>query len=283
VKDVIFVANTSALRESAVAVFREATWAAKVLRSAERQRSITKATKAFSALFNKQGKLFMDRFPRLANLFFSAQVSEASYDQDLADVFAEINGTTRAQAERAMFNSLFDAVTQGYGNLAGDFGIENSFKIAPDKATEWARTNAASKVTQIEETTQTVINKLVTDGIAEGKSYSEVAREIEGRFKDFAEGRPQAHIRSRAELVAVQENAMAYEAGQAQLVDQIQAVGIRMEKSIGGPSDDRTSEICLDALSMGWVPMDTVFPGGEMTAPLHVACRHDTRYRVAEE
>jgi len=274
---------TTALRDSALAVLREAHWAAKALRSVEQRRSIDKATKALAALFRKQGALVLEKLPRLAGFFLYQQVREAAYDQDLVDVFAGVFATTRPQAERAMFNALFDGLTQGYAALSGDFGLETSFKIAPERATAWARTSAAAKVTAIDETTEATIREIVTKGISEGKSYGEVGREIKGRFAEFAEGVPQEHLRSRAELVAVQENAMAYEAGQSELVDQIEAVGIRMEKSLAGPNDDKTSEICRAALALGWIARDEPFPGGEMTAPLHVGCRHSTAYRVAED
>jgi hypothetical protein len=274
---------TSRLRESALAVLREAHWAAKALRVAERQKAVERATKEFAALFRRQGRLYMEQFPKLASLFVTAQVQEASYEPDLVDAFTDVFGTTRAQAEQAMFNSLFEGVVQGYEALAGDFGLESSFKIKPERAVSWARDNAAVKVTQINEATEKTINEIIVRGLNKGKSYGEVGREIKGRFAEFAEGRPQAHIRSRAELVAVQENAMAFEAGQSSLVEDIEAAGITMEKSIGGPVDDRTSDDCMAAMDMGWIPTDEAFPNGAMTAPIHVACRHDTRYRIKRE
>jgi hypothetical protein len=221
--------------------------------------------------------------PRLAGLFAVARVEEASYDGDLIAAFADIFNRTRDEAEAHLFGALVGGLTTGYDDLAGDFGIEGGFKIKPDRAASWARDHAATKVRRIDRATETTIRDMIAKGIDEGTSYSEMARKISKRFNEFAEGRPQHHIRSRAELVAVQENAMAYEAGQASLVADIEAVGIRMEKSLEGPLDDRTSAICRDALALGWIPMDAAFPGGEMTAPLHVACRHSTAYRVAED
>uniref|UniRef100_A0A6H1Z6N5 Putative capsid morphogenesis protein n=1 Tax=viral metagenome TaxID=1070528 RepID=A0A6H1Z6N5_9ZZZZ len=268
----------NALRDKALAIFREADNAAKRLREVERQREIERATKRFAALFRKQGSEFMARFERLAGYFH-----EAAADRDLADAFSEIFAVTREEAEDAMARSLLGGLQLGYEAEASKFGIEVAFKMKPERAVAWANANAATKVARVNTTTEDTIRRLVTKGIEEGKSYSEVARQIKGGFDEFAGGQPQEHIRSRAELVAVQENAMAYEAGQSQLVSEIEAVGIRMEKSIDGPDDDLTSGICRDALAMGWVPMDTVFPGGEMTAPLHVACRHSTAYRIAED
>ncbi|GAH30166.1 unnamed protein product, partial [marine sediment metagenome] len=47
------------------------------------------------------------------------------------------------------------------------------------------------------------IAKVVTKGVGEGQSYDKVAREIKSRFNQFAVGKPQLHIQSRAHLVAV--------------------------------------------------------------------------------
>jgi len=220
--------------------------------------------------------MILERLPKIANLFISARtVTEASYDQDLVDAFADVYSTTRKQAERALFESMFDGITGGYQGLASDFGIENSFKLKPEQATAWARENATKHLAEINETTKNDIKNLITRSIDEGRDYGSVAREIRDTFDGYST--------QRATLVAVQENAMAYEEGQSQLVGEIQAAGITMEKSITGPDDDITSDICRDAMAMGWIATDEEFPGGEQTAPLHVGCRHATIYRVKEE
>jgi uncharacterized protein YoaH (UPF0181 family) len=169
---------------------------------------------------------------------------------------------------------MFDGLTLGYTTQAAEFGIEQSFKIEAKRATAWARANAAGKVTAIDDTTRESIQGAITRGIESGESYGAVARDIRDRFDGFTT--------QRAQLVAVQENAMAYEAGTRTLVDDIQAAGIKMEKMLDGPDDELTSDLCREDMAAGWIPADEPFPSGEMSAPIHVGCRHSTAYRVAE-
>jgi len=226
-------------------------------------------------MFRTQGRLYLERLPKIANLFLSASVKEASYDGDLVDAFADVFGKTRGKAEKALVQSLFEGFENGYKMQAGEFGLEASFKLKPEQAVSWARTNAAEHITKINETTELEIRDLIARSIDEGRDYGSVSREIRDRFDGFST--------QRAQLVAVQENAMAYESGQARIVDEIRGAGIEMEKALSGPDDDITSDICRDALDMGWIGVDEEFPGGETTAPLHVGCRHATIYRVKEE
>jgi len=269
------VASSSLLRDSALAVFREATKLSRAERNRARNAATERTRKAFASIFAKQGRAYLARLPKIAKLFVSNEVTEAAYDGDLADAFADVFSTTRKQAEKALFESMFDGITGGYQGLASDFGLETSFKLKPEQATKWARDNAAKEVTKINEATQIEMRGLITRGIDEGRDYGSIAREIRDTFDGFTT--------QRAELVAVQENAMAYEEGQSRLVGEIEKAGITMEKAITGPDDDLTSDICRDAMDMGWIDTDEEFPGGEQTAPLHVGCRHATIYRVKEE
>jgi len=263
-------ACSSALRSAAVAVYREATRAQKAIAEAKRKAQIRKLEREFAAMFAKQGRLFLAKLPTFARFF----LKEAAYDSDLVDAFSEVFDTTRSKAEKVLVDSMFDGLTLGYTTQAAEFGIEQSFKIEAKRATAWARANAAGKVTAIDDTTRESIQGAITRGIESGESYGAVARDIRDRFDGFTT--------QRAQLVAVQENAMAYEAGTRTLVDDIQAAGIKMEKMLDGPDDELTSELCRDDMAAGWIPADQPFPSGEMSAPIHVGCRHSTAYRVAE-
>ncbi len=186
-------ACSSALRSAAVAVYREATWAQKARAEAKRRAQIKRAQAAFADLFRRQGRLMLERLPRLAKFF----LEEAAYDGDLVDAFADVFGKTRRQAEKALVDSLFDGINLGYTTQATQFGIEQSFKIGSKRAMDWARTNAASRVTMIDETTRESIQGVITRGIESGESYGAVARDIRDRFEGFST--------QRAETVAVTE------------------------------------------------------------------------------
>ena len=269
------VASMSRLRDSALAVLREATKLSKAQADVRRRAAEERLRKTFATMFRTQGRLYLERLPKIANLFLSASVKEASYDGDLVDAFADVFGTTRGKAEKALVQSLFEGFENGYAMQAGEFSLEASFKLKPEQAISWAREKATEHLSEIDLTTKDNIKDLIVRSIDEGRDYGSVAREIRDTFDGYST--------QRATLVAVQENAMAYESGQARLVDEIRGAGIEMEKALSGPDDDITSDICHDALGMGWIGVDEPFPGGETTAPLHVGCRHATIYRVKEE
>jgi len=265
------VASTSALREAALGVFREATWAAKALRNQAREKAIARLQEEFASLFRRQGRMYAERLPKIANLFLHPAIKEASYDGDLVDAFSDVFSTTRAQAEKSLVGALFDGYTMGYEALAGNYGLETAFKLKPAQATAWARENAATRITKINETTQNDIRDLITRGIDEGKDYGSVAREIRDTFYGFTT--------SRAEMCAVTENSYAYESGTASLVSEIKDAGIDMEKSWSTVGGDECA-MCAGNEDAGWIGTDEAFPSGDQFPPNHPNCRCAALYRV---
>lgn len=106
-----------------------------------------------------------------------------------------------------------------------------------------------------------------------------MAREISSRFEEFAVGKPQQHIDSRAHLVAVTETAEAYEEGNRIAAKQIQQQGITMEKFWLTVKDNRVSDGCDENMDAGWIGIDEAFPSGHQRPPRFPGCRCDTLYR----
>ncbi len=263
-----------ALREAAERVVVEAHNTVKAANSARRERKIRTATARFAALFRAQGKLFVtDHLPKFESFFRPPEIKEAAYDGDLVDAFADIFGKTRAQAEKAMVDTLFDAVSDGYLEQAESFGLEGVFTMGNERATSWAARNAAKRVTEINKSTQKGIRDLISNGLRDGRDYGSVAREIRDTFDGFTT--------ARAMTVAVTENAYAYESGSRDLVDDIEQQGITMEKSwstVGGDECD----VCYENAAAGWIPVDGTFPSGDDNPPAHPNCRCACLYQVAE-
>lgn len=270
------------LTDTAHTILLEAQRLTQAAIDAQREHHIQLLTKRWAAVFRKQGRLFLDMFPKFASWFLNAEFGESAISGDLDEAFSEIFGVTQAQAQDMMAQSMIEGLNVGYAAQASNFGLEASFKLPPEQAQRWARANAAARVSKIDDTTKKVIHDMCVKGIDEGKSYGEVAREIKKRFNEFAVGSPLENISSRAELVAVTENAFAFENGQKALVDQIQQVGIKMEKAWEGPDDDKTSEECRANMQDGWIPADAAFSSGDETPPSHPGCRHYATYRIAE-
>lgn len=281
--------------EVAQGLLQEAVKLAKAIDTVRRQKAIRKATGAIARLFRKQGVLFLDKLPKYAGYFLrgpfasveemkadflvycdpkaheEARLAEA-LDNDLASEFSDIFGLTKRQAEDAMAMALMDGMAGGYLEQATSFGIDLAFKLPNERATAWAKENAAKRVTQINATTKDEIRGLITRGLEEGKSYGEVAREIKGRFAEFAEGRPQEHIASRAELVAVNENAEAYEEGGLSLARDVEAAGIEMEKQWYVSEGQTPCDLCIENGNSDWIPLGETYPSGHEHPPGHPAC-----------
>lgn len=251
----------------------------------DRAFAIKRTEKKVAAWFRWQGRLLLEALPELAN-FFPLKAQEAEVVEALSDdfdsLFDRALNVTINGGKKIFQRSLIEGLEQGYIDLATRNGLEKAFQLDHPSAVNWARENAAKHVTKVQDTTKDTIRGIVTRGVEEGMDYDTVARRITRRFKEFGIGKPQEHIESRAHLVAVTENAIAYETGGRQLVDELGAVGIEMEMFWGGPGpeDPRTSQGCLDNQAQGWISVTGTFRSGHKHPPRFPGCRHHAEYRV---
>jgi len=263
----------------------------------ERERAVKRLEKKLGAWFRQQGRAVISALPKLVR-YFPKPVSEAqlieALGSDFDRMFDDAIEVTVRNGEEIVRDGLYQGVTDGFAAMAiqeeitkeefiNRAGLQKAFELDDTRALKWAEKNAATHVAQINDTSKETIRGIVSKGIDEGLDYDTIAARITDRFKEFAVGRPQHHIQSRAHLVSVTENAFAYEHGQRECVDEIQAVGIDMEKSWGGPDDEYTSDVCRRNMGEGWVPADAAFSSGDQNPPAHPGCRHHSKYRVARE
>ena len=263
--------NATAIREFIEAVygFQE------TVEDQARAREVAALEKKMAAYFLKQGAMIDKKLSTLQRYF----AESAGKDADV--LILDVMRATEKEGAGIIGAELAKGATTGYGLQAASFDI--SFKLPNPRAVAYARKAAAEHITEINDTTRKVIHDMIVKGVEEGKSYGKVAREIKNRFHEFAVGKPQEHIASRAQLVAVTENAQAYESGGRMLVDDLESAGLDMEKSWGGPGaeDPKTSEGCLENKAVGWIPVKQAFPSGDQMPPRFPGCRHYAAYRVA--
>jgi hypothetical protein len=235
----------------------------------KREKQIATAGRQYAAHFRKQRALYLARLPKLESFFLSAQIEEAAYDADITDIADQVSRLTSADVQAISQRLSLQGVVQGHMNLATKFGVEGSFTLAHPDAVAWARQHAAAAVKGMNETTLKEIQRLIADGIDAGKSYSQVAREIRG-----------AGIFSvdRAQMIAVHENAMAYENGASMLIADLEGTGLTMEKAWSTVGVDQC-EICLGNETAGWIPNGDTFPSGDKFPPNHPRCRCTCLYQ----
>jgi len=225
--------------------------------------------------FKRQGKLYVAALAKHRSAF-----SEALSGADMNRIANHVEAATDEEMRLVIHSGAKGAYGAGV-KAASDMVGNISFSVDHPLAVEWLETHAAEAVTAINETTRDTIANLVTTGLDEGWSYDKTARAISGRYDEFAVGKPQLHIESRAHLVAVTESANAYEEGQRGGMGSIRRAGLEVEMSWSTVGDDRVSDGCIDNELAGWISFDDSFPSGDQHPPRFPGCRCSSRYRVA--
>jgi len=244
--------------------------------------------KAIAAAFKAQGAAFGRRLRAwLKARHAQESLREAVEPLDPWDEWEPLFTLAELESLRAFVDAIDlwtgKALESGAKAQLAELKVETSFTLQNPRAVAWLQGRAAARVTMINQATRTEIARIVTQAVAEGWSYDRTAEAITARFAEFAVGRPQQHIDSRAHLVAVQEASEAYEHGNMVVADDLAAAGLQMEKSYLTVNDSRVSPECRENQAAGWIPLNDPFPGGVQRAPQHVACRCCTLYRRARQ
>jgi len=236
---------------------------------------IRKTEAKLARQFRAQGKQFVGRLSRFRSLF-----DEAISRRDWEEAWDKTARDTNPGMEVTFHEALDEGWKKGASRVVGNMGLASSFALKNPRAVEWLKTNAATDVAGVGETTKGYIRTLMTKAVDEGWSYDRTAKTLIARFEQFAVGMPQAHIDSRAHLIAVTESAKAYEVGNAQVVGDMMSQGVPMVKSWLTVGDDRVDPDCEDNEGQGWIPAEDAFATGDDQPPAHPACRCSTAYSV---
>ena len=171
------------------------------------------------------------------------------------------------------------AIDAAAKHRVAEFQVSFAFDLKNPRAIAAIKDRAAAAVANIDATTRDEIARIITQGMEEGYNYQKVARQIVAKYEEFGLGKPQAHIRNRAELIAINEAAEAYETGNRLVIDEMTAVGLEMEMSWSTVGDAKVSEGCIANAAVGWIPVDQAFPSGHQHAPRFPGCRCAILYR----
>jgi hypothetical protein len=148
-----------------------------------------------------------------------------------------------------------------------------SFTLEDVGATAYMKAHGAELVAELNKTTVADLRSILSQGIEEGWSYDRVAKAIIAKYATYGAARGQFGIATRAHLIAVTENAMAY--GESQLAQgrALDAAGLTMLKEWGVSADERTCESCLGNAGDGPLPLEDSYSSGDMMTPAHPGCR----------
>lgn len=271
-----------------------------VMAEAERADRKTRATAASQAriettlrtMWRAQRKGTIAALTRLRTRFPEFQeghhLAEAVDPDDLNDPFDQVAGNTSGPLVRRLDLELPRAVEAGGGSAHLDLSIEGAFDVGhPDAghpdAVSWLDGRGADRVAQINDTTRARMRTILSNAADEGWSWQRTARQIEQTFQGFSTPASQSYLRTRAELVAVTELALAYEEGARIVREGLVKQGLAVEVSWLTVGDDRVDPHCLANAGVGWIPSTESFPSGASAPPDHPGCRCSSMSRVAPE
>jgi hypothetical protein len=244
----------------------------------KREKQIATARRRFAAWFRRQGEVLLPLVAKVESKWPVVQESVSTeIRQQVLSALDQMHVKTHKVGVAAFEATLFDAVTMARATGVQYLGVGTSFSLKHPDAVSWAQEHAGARISAVEDATKSEIHDMIVRGLDEGKSYSEVAREIKGRFNEFAVGVPQKHIASRAELVAVTEYGQAYEEGGRSLIDDLRAVGLDMEKMWNAMGD--YCDVCEENMSQGWIDSEEAHASGHMHPLAHPACKCNETYR----
>lgn len=232
--------------------------------------------KGVAEAFREQGKIVMAEMPSLKKHFGEANVPGGD---DIDRILEQAFAATLEILSAPINKGIRDSLEAGGLESVTSFGLELSFNLDHPAATEYLNKHGAEMVSQINETTRSTIKKIVTDGIAQGKSYDNMAEEIQERFETFAEGRPQHHIDSRAHHVAITETGNAFEHGNNLGAQQLKEMGVQMEKKWVTVGDNKVSDGCATNEAEGWIDIDANHNSGDQHPLRFPGCRCHEQYR----
>ncbi len=246
--------------------------------------------------FREQGSLVARKLRQVKRFFaeggdpfkqhdawMNMQFSEALPPSEFNKIWAEVTLETVKVFSLPIDAAVAKALEYGGLAMIAELGMQMKFDLKNPRAVDYLREYGADLVKGINETTRDMLQTLITQAAEEGWSYKRTAEAIIERFEEFGVGKPQAHIDSRAHLIAVTETGNAYEEGNRIIAKDLQDAGLEMEKYWSTVEDDKVSEDCQENEAAGWIKIDQSFPSGHQRPLRFPGCRCECRYRRKKE
>lgn len=207
---------------------------------------------------------------------------EAADEGDAALEQAIVEG-----AKAALQAGAESALALAAKEVLAKYGI--SWSLENPRAVAYLQAHGAELVSRIDETTRGELRSLITAAMEQGRSYDQLAKDIQTQFRGYGDPnsywrfdapRPQGHIDSRAHLIAVTEIGGAYEDGEWQAMQEMQAAGLTVVKWWSTMGDDRVSAGCQENEAEGEIPLDQPHASGDLHPLRFPGCRCTENYDV---
>lgn len=259
---------------------------------------------ALSRAFRAQGSAFVRRFVGLRYLY------EAAGDDDWDPIFLAAVAETLVLFREPLLNAATDAIQigaehaaaqlaptpapSGQGALPGggvlalptppvpQVSVGISFNLHNPRVSNYLHDVGGERIVGINNTTRDELRKILGQAASEGWSYRRTAQAISAKYAQFA-GPPlragAAHIRSRAEMIAITETGQAYEEAKHIVAEGMASRGQPMQKRWIAAA--KPCPVCAPNPGVGWIPLAKAFPSGHQYPLGHPGCRCASTTRVA--
>jgi hypothetical protein len=234
-----------------------------------------KLERAMQKAFRTQGRAFASRFAALKDRFPLVEVATVTPpgESDWGPLFDDATLDTLKLFVEPLASGAAAALEAGAIQQIAQIGVEMSFTLENPRAVAYLEGHALDASKTITGTTRDEIARIVTQGVKEGWSYNRTAKAITDKYAEFAVGKPQLHIASRAHGIALYESGEAYEAGSYAVGEELAVAGLEMEHSWLTVKDGRVEPECRGNEAQGWIPLSQAFNSGHKRALAHYGCR----------
>ena len=160
-----------------------------------------------------------------------------------------------------------DAIVDLIGAAAKSLGAT----AGADYASTYLRQNSLSKLTgELNSTSIERLQDAIANAWDEGGTYADIVASIEDTFDDFTT--------KRAELIAQQETATAYNSARQSIAE-----SLGFDEKSSEIESDNPCEDCLENEAEKWIDADSDFPNGGDAPPFHVNCMCVVNFRKTSE
>ena len=244
----------------------------------------------FKTFFTHQRDVFLREFDSYKDLFperasrspLASKLIEADRQLTLDDfdsVWFRTENLTNTDLQGLIIAEEYDSMEVGYEVSKSLFasGSGGSFDLANPRAVAWYSQHGGSLdyIKGIQTTSKDQLQTIITKSLDEGWSYNKTSQVIREKFTDMS--------RARAQLIATNEAAQAYEAGNRIFIDGLSDMGVRMEKMWNNSGDEKVSDGCIQNTNDGWIPLDREHSSGHQNPPRFPGCRCWESYREAKK
>lgn len=256
-----------------------------LIEATKRKKSKSALVTPIKALDAKIGDIFIRQGNALVRALSPIRklLQEDKITKQFDAIFDDATETTSIDMLDALLRSYKAALTLGAEQQLAEIGVKISFKLDNPRAARYIQAYGADQISAIDAHTKADIRNLLSAAVQNGDSYNELAAAIKARYKHYAVGVPQQHIRSRAHLIAVTEIGNGYQAGNHASMQATQDAGIKMQKRWLTVGDTRVSDGCKTNAGQSWIALNIEHISGDLHPLRFPGCRCVEQYQRASK